>query len=141
MNLLRFILTTIFLFSFVSNSLSDELKELMLKQIDSQNFSSISDTYIEEYNSMVLSNGEYFFFNKNEMKEMLNSDVVKNAEKKIISFNITSRSETQDYVTVTYNYEYTAKMGNQNINGKIEGAGVYLKTKNGYVSIFDATTQ
>ena len=141
MNFIRFTLAITFLFCSVSNSFSDELKELMLKQLNSTDFNSISNTYLDEYNSMILYDGQYSFMSKKEMSELLNSDIMKNAEKKINSYNIISRSETEDFVTVTYNYEYTAKIGNQKISGKAEGAGVFLKTEDGYISIFDAVTQ
>ena len=141
MNLLSLIFSFIVFFAIISNSFADEIMKLMLKQLSSKDFNLISNTYLDEYNSVIVSGGNYYVINKDGMKEILNSNEIKNAEKTINSLNINSRSETEDFVTVTYNYEYTAKIGKQSLNGKVEGVAVLLKTEDGYVSIFDAVTQ
>ena len=53
------------------------------------------------------------------------------------SFQITPKSETADFVTVKFKYNYSAKLGNANVNGDIEGVSVLLKTGDGYRTIFD----
>ena len=57
------------------------------------------------------------------------------------SFQITSKSETVDFVTVKFKYNYCAKVGNSNVNGDIEGASVLLKTGEGYRTIFVSQRQ
>ena len=41
-------------------------------------------------------------------------------------------------MTVNFKYNYSAKVGNANINADVEGVSVLLKTGDGYISIFDA---
>ena len=57
------------------------------------------------------------------------------------SVKFLSRSETQDFVSLTFEYEWELTYGNTNMNGKASGVSVYLKTNEGYISIFDAQTQ
>ena len=107
-----------------------------MKQLNATDFSTISDTFVDGYQSFVISDEQYLFVTKDAYRELMAS--VKDVERKVNSFQITSRSETADFVTVNFNYNYSAKVGNANINADVEGVSVLLKTGDGYISIFDA---
>ena len=59
----------------------------------------------------------------------------------IKSFRILSRSETEDFVSATFEYDWEISVGNTDMDGKVSGISVLLKTDSGYISIFDAQTQ
>ena len=64
-----------------------------------------------------------------------------NATANIKSFRILSRSETEDFVSATYEYDWEVSIGNNTLDGTLSGISVFLKTDNGYISIFEAVTQ
>ena len=64
-----------------------------------------------------------------------------NLSPNIKSFKILSRSDTLNFVSAAVEYEWEMTVGNTNMDGKITGISVYLKTDEGYISLFDAQTQ
>ena len=130
------LVSTMFYFSSVVVTSADEVRDSLLKQLNATDFNTISDTFVDGYQSFVISDEQYLFVTKDAYRELMAS--VKDVERKVNSFQITSRSETADFVTVNFNYNYSAKVGNANINADVEGVSVLLKTGDGYISIFDA---
>ena len=130
------LVSTMFYFSSVVLTQADEVRDFLLKQLNATDFNTISETFVDGYQSFVISDEQYLFVTKDAYSELMAS--VKDVERKVNSFQITSRSETADFITVNFNYNYSAKVGNANINADVEGVSVLLKTGDGYISIFDA---
>ena len=121
-----------------SHSYADEIKDLVMQQISAKTF--MGDMYIDEYQSLNILDGEYTVSSKEELKEMFEIVGEQLQDNEITSLRIMSRADTEDFTTVTFEYEWALKMGNTQMDGKISGVGVFMKVDEGYVSIFDAQT-
>ena len=120
-----------------SYSHADEIEDLVLQQISAKTF--MEDLYIEEYQGLNIIDGEYTVSSKQEIKEMF--EIVGEQNQYIeITLRMMSRADTEDFTTVTFEYEWALKMGNTQMDGKVSGVGVFMKVDGGYVSIFDAQT-
>ena len=137
MELMKFLmLTLICIFSF-SSSYADELSDLILKQITAKEF--FSELYIDEYQGLNLIEDEYTITTKDDLKEIF-KDFDEQFGPEITSFKIMSRADTEDFVSVTFEYNWALAVGNTDMNGKASGVGVFLKVDGSYISIFDAQT-
>ena len=130
---------TIILFFSVQYCFADELEDFMLKQIQAREL--VSELYIEEYQVFSVTGDEYVIISKTELQDLLSIANAQNMKPELKSFKILSRSDTQDFVSAAFEYEWEMTVGNTNLDGKVEGIAVYLKTDEGYISIFDAQTQ
>ena len=120
-----------------SYSHADEIEDLVLQQISAKTF--MEDLYIEEYQGLNIIDGEYTVSSKQEIKEMF--EIVGEQNQDIeITLRMMSRADTEDFTTVTFEYEWALKMGNTQMDGKVSGVGVFMKVDGGFVSIFDAQT-
>ena len=130
----------LFAFSvFSTNTLADELRDFMLKQVQSKEFPS--ELYIEEYQAFIITDGNYEVVTKANLKDLMEIVKEQKLTPNIKSFRILSRSETEDFVSATFEYDWEISVGNTNMDGKMSGISVLLKTDSGYISIFDAQTQ
>ena len=125
------------MFSF--SSFADELEDLMLKQLKSNVF--LWETYSDSWQGFQVVEGKVEVFTKVEARELMKAMNEENIKPNYKSVKFLSRSETQDFVSLTFEYEWELTYGNTNMNGKASGVSVYLKTDEGYISIFDAQTQ
>ena len=121
-----------------SYSHADEIKDLMLQQISAKTF--MGDLYIDEYQGLVMSDGEYTVTSKEEIKEMFEIFGEQIPDTEITALRIISRADIEDFTTVTFEYEWALKMSDTQMDGKFSGVGVFMKVDGGYVSIFDAQT-
>ena len=138
MRLIKWLTFTLtFCFS-ASHSYADEIEDLVLQQISAKTF--IGDTYIDEYQLLNMVDGEYIVSNKKELEEMFEIVGEQLADTEITSLQIMSRADTEDFTTVTFEYEWALTMGNTQMDGRVSGVGVFMKVDEGYVSIFDAQT-
>ena len=120
-----------------SYSHADEIEDLVLQQISAKTF--MEDLYIDEYQGLNIIDGEYTVLSKQEIKEMF--EIVGEQNQDIeITLRMMSRADTEDFTTVTFEYEWALKMGNTQMDGKVSGVGVFMKVDGGFVSIFDAQT-
>ena len=120
-----------------SYSHADEIEDLVLQQISAKTF--MEDLYIDEYQGLNIIDGEYTVSSKQEIKEMF--EIVGEQNQDIeITLRMMSRADTEDFTTVTFEYEWALKMGNTQMDGKVSGVGVFMKVDGGFVSIFDAQT-
>ena len=124
---------------FSTNTFADELRDFMLKQVQSKEFPS--ELYIEEYQAFIITDGNYEVVTKANLKDLMEIVKEQKLTPNIKSFRILSRSETEDFVSATFEYDWEISVGNTNMDGKISGISVLLKTDSGYISIFDAQTQ
>ena len=131
------ILTLACIFS-ASYSYAGELEDFLLQQISAKEF--LSEHYIDEYQALNIMDNEYSILNKNDLKEMFELAGEQISATKITSFRVMSRADTESFTSVTFEYEWDLKMGNTQMNGKVSGVGVFMKTNEGYISIFDAQT-
>ena len=130
----------LFAFSvFSTNTFADELRDFMLKQVQSKEFPS--ELYIEEYQAFIITDGNYEVVTKANLKDLMEIVKEQKLTPNIKSFRILSRSETEDFVSATFEYDWEISVGNTNMDGKMSGISVLLKTDSGYISIFDAQTQ
>lgn len=113
-----------------------EIRDLMMQQIEASDFNSISHTYIDEYmNISGLEDDEYLISNKEEISDLFE---VTNGDKEISSFKILSRSDIENFITISFTYKFKAKMGKLDMSGSMEGVSVFLVSKDGLVTVFDA---
>ena len=112
-----FLVSTMLYFSSVVLTSADEVRDFLLKQLNATDFNTISDTFVDGYQSFVISDEQYLFVTKDAYRELMES--VKDVERKVNSFQITSRSETADFVTVNFNYNYS-----------FSGGGMFFKFSN-----------
>ena len=131
------LLFTISLFS--TSAIADELKDFMLKQIQAKEF--YSELYTDEYQAFFVVDDSYEVMTKADIKELMEIAKDENVLPTVKSFNILYRSETQDFISATFEYEWEISVGNTNMDGKVSGISVFLKTDEGYITIFDAQTQ
>ena len=124
---------------FSTNTFADELRDFMLKQVQSKEFPS--ELYIEEYQAFIITDGNYEVVTKANLKDLMEIVKEQKLTPNIKSFRILSRSETEDFVSATFEYDWEISVGNTNMDGKMSGISVLLKTDSGYISIFDAQTQ
>ena len=130
----------LFAFSvFSTNTFADELRDFMLKQVQSKEFPS--ELYIEEYQAFIITDGNYEVVTKANLKDLMEIVKEQKLTPNIKSFRILARSETEDFVSATFEYDWEISVGNTNMDGKMSGISVLLKTDSGYISIFDAQTQ
>ena len=129
---------TLMFFSPASYSYADEIKDLVMQQISAKTF--MGDLYIEEYQALNIVDGEYTVSSKEEIKELFEIVGEQILDTEITSLRLMSRADTEDFTTVTFEYEWALKMGNTQMDGKVSGVGVFMKVDEGYVSIFDAQT-
>ena len=122
-----------------TNTFADELRDFMLKQVQSKEFPA--ELYIEEYQAFIITDGNYEVVTKANLKDLMEIVKEQKLTPNIKSFRILSRSETEDFVSATFEYDWEISVGNTNMDGKMSGISVFLKTDNGYISIFDAQTQ
>lgn len=113
-----------------------EIKDLIMQQLEASDFNSISHTYIDEYiNISGLEDDEYLITNKKEISDLLE---VTKGDKEILSLEILSRSDIENFITTSFTYKFRAKMGKLDMNGSMEGISVFLVSKDGLVTVFDA---
>ena len=79
--------------------------------------------------------------NKAELKEMHEEQNRLSKDLKITNLKILSRSDSENYTTATYQYEWSAKVGNTNMTGFLENHTTLLKKGKSWIVIFDAVSQ
>ena len=125
---------------FLSNAAcADDLKAFLSKMTDVQNypFHLLDDNY----RAFIHAGGIYISVNKAELKEMHEEQNRLSKDLKIKNLKILSRSDSENYTTATYQYEWSAKIGNTNMNGFLENHTTLLKDGESWIVIFDAVTQ
>ena len=70
--------TMLYFFSVVLTQ-ADEVRDFLLKQLNATNFSTISDTFVDGYQSFVISDEQYLFVTKDAYRELMAS--VKDVER------------------------------------------------------------
>ena len=113
-----------------------EILDLMREQIEAREFNSISHTYIDEYiNISSLEDDEYLVSNKEQTSELLEA---MSGDKEISSLKILSRSDIENFITISFTYKFKAKIGKIDMSGSVEGITVFLVSKEGLLTVFDA---
>ena len=134
-------LKLLFIFTvFSTNSIADDLRDFILKQVEAREFNS--EWYVDEYQNFIVIDDTLQVFTKAQAKELMDIAKESNLFPTIKSFNILSRSDTGDFISVSFEYEWEVKVGKTNMDGEVSGISVYLKTDDGgFISVFDAQTQ
>ena len=118
---------------------ADELKSFLLKLTDAKNFPY--HLLNEQYRAFFKMGQNYLAVSKQELKELYaeQNKLTKNME--IKNFRILSRSESEFYTTVTYEYDWSAKIGKTNMNGIVSAHSILQNTATGWTVVFDAVSQ
>jgi len=118
---------------------ADELKNFLLKLTDAKNFPY--QLLNEQYRAFFKVGENYLAVSKKELKELYaeQNKFTKNLE--IKNFRILSRSDLEFFTAVTYEYDWSAKIGKTNMNGVLSAHSILQKTGTGWTVVFDAVSQ
>ena len=137
------VLFGVFIFVLSSASvLADDLEDYIISQVLADEFPT--HLYEENYSAYVVLNdgsGDVFVYNRDEVEELVNLGSENSMQKDISRIRILSRSETDYFTAATYEYDWSAKIGNTALSGTVSGHTVLMNTENGWVTIFDASIQ
>ena len=138
----RLIFTISFFFCLNSNSYaSDYLEGYLLQFTDINNYpyELLSDEYRAHYRIAGIEGP--IIFNKIELKNFYEEQNSLITDYEITNFRVVDHSESDNFISATYEYEWFMELGNTNMNGKIYGHTMIEKTNNGWFVIFDAVNQ
>ena len=141
MSLVRSIFAVVVFISSIGNaSAADDLKSFLLELTNTQNFSY--HLLSEQYRAHFLVNGEQFLsLNKTELEELYEEQNSLLEYMNIKNFSIISRSDSEFFTSAIYGYDWDAKSGNTNMNGKVVVHSVLEKTEGSWMVLFDAVNQ
>jgi len=114
---------------------ADDLRNFILNQLESKIF--LSDSYLDEYLYFDYFEGEYSVYNKEEIRSWYDDPELLEYSYEITYLDIISRSEIDDFVTVSFEY---GMLINNNELYVLKSVGILLKTSDGFVSLYDAQT-
>ena len=139
MALARITIPSILLFCLSNSACADDLKAFLSKMTDVQNypFHLLDDSY----RAFIRAGDINMSINKAELKEMHEEQNRLSKDLKITNLKILSRSDSENYTTATYQYEWSAKVGNTNMTGFLENHTTLLKKGESWIVIFDAVSQ
>ena len=140
-HLTRLLFIVLFFFLLIGKSYaSDDLKNFLLKFMDTKNYPY--HLLNDEYHFYVKSEGlPPMFFDKSNLRIMLEEQNTFISNFEVINFTILSRSDTKFFTSATFEYDWKANMGNTNLNGKSFGHTIMEKTETGWIVIFDVASQ
>ena len=131
-------LIILFLFIFPFFVSADQLEDLLRRQLLQTEF--LSKTYHKDYYAYLINTSvkphEHIVINKEELKELTKDIDIGSV--KLKSLEILSRSETDDFASITYKAEREYDLGDSTIIDRTSGISVYLKKNNDYINIYDA---
>ena len=139
MFLLRSIIPFIFLLSFLKFAHADELKLFLMQFSDAKKYPyHLLD---DNYRAYVQTGDNILVLNKQQLKEMYNEQSKITEQIELKNFRILSRSDSENYTSATYQYNWNAKIGNTNMNGVLTSHTTLIKNGETWKVIFDAVTQ
>ena len=116
----------------------DQLEDVFRRQLLQTEF--LSKTYHKDYYAYFINTSvkphEHIVINKEELKELTKDIDIGSV--KLKSLEILSRSETDDFASITYKAEREYDLGDSTIIDRTSGISVYLKKNNDYINIYDA---
>ena len=131
-------LIILFLFIFPFFVSADRLEDVFRRQLLQTEF--LSKTYHKDYYAYIINTSvkphEHIVINKEELKELTQGIDVGSV--KLKSLEMLSRSETDDFASITYKAEREYDLGDSTIIDRTSGISVYLKKNNDYINIYDA---
>ena len=124
-----------------STANSDELYDYIFEQIDTKTL--LIDRYDPDYSAYIVNSGnnEVIVYDLPSLEELTNELAKLGTEQKITALRILSRSDSNYFTVVTYEYDYEAVMGNTNFERSVTGHSVLMSTDNGWSTVFDAVIQ
>ena len=81
---------------------ADDLRNFILNQLESKIF--LSNSYLDEYLYFDYFEGEYSVYNKEDIRSWYDDPELQDSSYEITYLDIISRSEIDDFVTVSFEY-------------------------------------
>ena len=125
-----------------TTSFAETLEEHLLNQILATEF--LSDTYETYYRAYMViddGSGDVSVYDKDEIEGIVNEAMASVSDMEVTRLRIFSRSDTDYFTSATFEYDWSAKIGNTDLAGTVTGHTVLMNTEDGWVTIFDASTQ
>ena len=130
-----------FLFPAISPK-ADELEEYILTQVLADKFPThLYDQWYRAYVVVDDGSGDVMVYDRDEIEELVNLGAEATTDKSVERIRILSRSDTDYFTSATYEYEWSAKIGNTEMTGTISGHTVLMNTDDGWLTVFDASIQ
>ena len=129
---------------FSKSAIADELRDFLMQQMEGNEYQPA--LFADEYQMYVVNFmevGDHTVIPKAELEgwfELQRIAESLNLSQTLKSFNILSRSETQNFISATWEYELEMSWGDVQYVVEHSGISVLLKTDEGYIHIFDAMT-
>ena len=129
---------------FSKSAIADELRDFLMQQIEGNEYQPA--LYADEYQMYVVNFmevGDHAVIPKAELEGLVAMwEIAKSNNMSVTtkSFNILSRSETQNFISATWEYEFEVSWGDLQYVVEHSGISVLLKTDEGYIHIFGAMT-
>ena len=95
----------------------------------------------EQYRAYFRAGEIYLSVGKEELKELYEEQNKHMEEFSTRNLTILSRSDSEVFTSVTYEYDWTAQIGNTTMSGKLTTHSVLEKTEDGWNVLFDAVIQ
>ena len=121
-------------------SASENLKQFILSTI-LEPTNVPFNVYSDEFHLYMKSGDITLSLNKEEYKSLIDETASLMGQMEINDFRILSRSDTEHFTSVTYEYNWNAKQGNTNMSGKISNHMLLEKTNNDFKIIFEVSEQ
>lgn len=121
---------------------ADNLEEYLLNQILADQF--LTDSYEKYYRAYMVvddGSGDVSVYDKEEIELLVNETMASVSDMEVQRLRIFSRSDTDYFTSATFEYDWSAKIGNTDLAGTVTGHTVLMNTEDGWVTIFDASTQ
>jgi len=137
----RLLFVLLFVFLLIGKSYaSDDLKNYILKFLVLENYPyHLVD---DDYHAYLKSEGmPPMYLNKDSLRIMLEEQKILISNFEVNNLKILSRSDTKHFTSVTFEYDWKAKMGGVNITGKTFNHSIMEKTETGWIVVFDAMSQ
>ena len=140
MSLIRSIFVLVFLFSTIGGAhASDDLKNFLLKFTDPTDYPyHLLD---KSYRILYKTGENYVSLDKYQLKELYSEQNKHLTNTVITDFRILGRNDSEAFTSVMYEFNWSARMGNTSMNGKILAHSILLKTKKGWSVVFDVANQ
>ena len=122
-----------------SNANADELKSFLLKFTDAKDYPY--ELLEENYRAFIKIEENYLSVGKQELKKLYDAQAKLTESFFIKSFRILSRSDSEFFTTVAYEYVWKAKIDQKKMSGVMTVHSILRKIGSGWSIVFEAVSQ